>query len=128
MDRTTTQGQAFETIAGAMYDDRCTIRRRVMTKDTAGGNVPVNQILASDVPVKIRPASVSEVEFAGATQGRSVFAVRLPAWQGETPIDLSSPCFLDIAARGEVEAHTLSVVAPLPSSGARLDAVAVMQS
>lgn len=127
-DRTTQQGQAFETIAGAMYDDRCTIRRRVTTKSSSGGNLVNDQIVAADVPVRINPSSAQEKEIAGATQGSTAFTVRMPAWQNETPIDLSSPCFLDIAARDGVEAHTLSVVAPLPSSGAKLDAVAVEQT
>lgn len=128
MDRTTAQGQAFETIAAAQYDDRATIRRRVTTKSSSGGNVVNDEIVAENVPVKIKPSSAQEKEIAGATEASVAYTVRMPAWQNSEPIKLTSPCFLDIAARGDVEAHTLSVVAPLPSSGAKLDAVAIEQT
>jgi hypothetical protein len=127
MDRLTAQGQAFAIIAAAMYTDRCTIRRRRSTKvglDTTFAS----EVLASNVPCRIRPSSAYEKETAGATQGSTAYTVRMPAWDGQTPLILDSKCLLDIAARGEVEAQTLTVIAPLPSSGTKLDAVAVSQS
>lgn len=129
MDRLTAQGQAFSTMAEAMYTDRCTIRRRVASKAADGGNLVTDHVLAADVPCRIRPSSAQEKEIAAATQGSTAYTVRIPAWQHEVPVDLDSSCFLDIAARdGGVEAQTLSVVAPLPSSGTQIDAVAVRQS
>lgn len=125
MDRSTFTGQTFETMAAAMYEDRATIKRRVSTKGPDGGNLISDQILASDVPIRIRPSSAQEKEIAGATQGSTAYTIRIPAWQGPVPIRLDSDCFLDIAARGEVEARSLSIVAPLPGTGSKLDAVAV---
>ena len=128
MDRLTATGQAFATSAAAMYVDRCTIRRRVSTKAPDGGNLVTQQIIASDVPCRLSASSADERLTAGAPEGRTAYTVRMPAWQGEIPIRLDSECFLDIAARGRVEAQSLAVVAPLPSSGLKLDAVAVRQS
>ena len=129
MDRTTFTGQAFDTMASAMYDDRATIRRRVRTKATDGGNLVADEVLASDVPIRIKPSTAQEKEIAGATEGSTAFTVRMPAWQADVPLTLDSKCFLDIAARdGGVEAQTLTVVAPLPSTGSMLDAVATRQT
>jgi hypothetical protein len=111
----------------AMYEDRMTIRRRAVTKDTSGGNLPRDQVIASDVPCRIKPSTVGEKQIAGATQTATAYTVRSPRLQSDQPIKLDSSCFLDIAARGEVEAHTLSVVAPLPHTG-HVDAVTVRQS
>jgi hypothetical protein len=52
----------------------------------------------------------------------------MPAWQGNTPITLDSLCSLDVAARGEIASYTLTVIAPLPSSGLKVDAVTERQS
>ena len=116
-------------MAAAMYEDRATIRRRVRTKATDGGNLVADEILASDIPIRIKPSSAQEKEIAGATEASTAYTVRMPAWQETVPLVLDSKCFLDIAARdGGVEAQTLSVVAPLPSTGSMLDAVAVRQT
>lgn len=128
MDRLTAQGKAFAVQAAAMYTDRCNIVRRVSQKSGLD-NTYAPQTVASDVPVRIRPSSAQEKETAGATQGSTAYTVRMPAWDGDTLIALDSTCVLEIAARdGGVEAQTLNVVAPLPSSGTKLDAVAVRQS
>lgn len=130
MDRLTAQGQVFGTMARAMYVDRCTIRQRTNTKTASGANLPGVNVIASDVPIKIRPASADEKEVAGALQGSTAFSVSIPSWQGQTVTELDSTCSLEIAARaeGKVEAQTLQVVAPLPSSSSKLKAVAVRQS
>jgi hypothetical protein len=59
-------------------------------------------ILASDVPIKLTPASAQERQIAGATEGSTAFKIRIPYWQAGTPIK----------------------VAPLPGSGTKIDAVA----
>lgn len=127
MDRLTTQGKALSVIRAATYTDRCTIKRKVSQKSGLDTTY-TQQIVAVDVPVQIKPASAAERQIAGATQGSTAYSVRLPAWQGDSVIDLDSKCFLEIAARGEVEAQTLQVIAPLSSSGVKLEAVAVRQS
>lgn len=126
-DRLTRQGQAFAGAARRMYTDRCNIVRRVSTKSGLD-NVLSPQTIATDVPVKIKPSSAEEKQIAGATVGSTAFTVRMPAWDGDTPLALDAQCILEIAARDKVEAHALSVVAPLPSSGVKLEAVAVRQS
>jgi len=128
MDRLTAQGQAFATAQRAMYSDSCTIRRVVTTKGADLGNLSTSQVVVSNVPLRIKESSASEMQIAGMTQGIVGYTVRMPAWNGNTPINLTSNDFLDIAARGEVEAYTLSVVAPLPSSGVMLEAVAERQA
>lgn len=127
-DRWTRQGQSRARSAERRYVDRCTIRRVGKSKGTDGGNTNRETILATGVPVKLEAASAEERQIAGATEGSTVYKVRIPYWQSDAPIDLDSTCYLDIAARGEVEAQTLSVVAPLSGSGTKLDAVAVRQS
>lgn len=128
MDRTTQVGRDFAIMARAMYDDRCTIVRRVSTKSGLD-TVSASQVIATDVPVRIKPSSASEKETAGATVGSTAFTVRMPAWDGDSVIQLDSKCYLEVEARdGGVEAQTLNVIAPLPSSGLKLDAVAVRQS
>lgn len=124
MDRQTFTGQTFETIARAQYEDRATIRRRVSTKAPDGGNLVSDQIIASDVPIRIKPSTAQEREIAQATEGTTTYTVRMPAWKDQTLIKLDSDCFVDIAARGEVEARSLAIVAPLPGTGVKLDAVA----
>lgn len=127
MDRLTRQGQAHAGTAPRKYTDRCTIVRRISTKSGLDTTF-ARSVLASDVPCKIRPSSASEKETAGATQGSTAFTVLMPAWSGDSPLELDSKCLLEIAARGRVEAQTLTVVAPLPSSGTKLEAVTVRQS
>jgi len=125
VDRLTAQGQAFSVMATAMYTDRCTIRRVSKVKGADMGNTNSETILASDVPCRLQPSSAQEREVAGATEGSTAYTVRLPYWQNDVPVALDSTCYLDIAAReGGVEAQTLHVVAPLPGSGTKLDAVA----
>ena len=128
MDRLTRQGQANANTAERKYTDRCSIRRVSKTKGADMGNKSVETTLASDVPCSLSPASAREREIAGATQGSTAFKGRIPYWQGDTPIQIDSTCYFDIAARGRVEAQTLHVIAPLPGSGTRIDAVAERQS
>jgi hypothetical protein len=127
MGRLTAQGKAFASHAEVAYEDHCTIRRRVVTKDSGGGNLPRDQIIASNVPCRIKPSSVGEKQLAGATQSATAYTVRVPRLHLGQSLRIDSTCFLDIAARDEVEAQTLSVVAPLPHTG-YVDAVAVRQS
>lgn len=128
MDRLTTQGQAFEVMAGAMYTDRCTIRRVSKVKGADMGSTNSEMILASNVPCRLSPASAQERQIAGATEGSTAYTVRIPYWQEGTPITLDSTCYFDIAARELVAAQTLHVIAPLPGSGTKIDAVAEKQS
>lgn len=128
MDRLTAQGQALATIVAAMYTDRCVIRRVSKVKGADMGNRNSETILASAVPVRLTPASATERQIAGATEGATAYKVRLAPWQGDVPVELDSTCYLDIAARGRVEAQTLHVIAPLPSSGLKLEAVAERQT
>lgn len=123
MDRLTYQGQCFARMAAAMYADRCTIRRVTKSKAADMGDLVDDEILAIDIPCRLRIASANEMAFAGGLEGNVAFTVRLPAWKDDAVLTLDSNCFLDIAARGEVEAHTLAVVAPLPYSGLLLEAV-----
>lgn len=127
MDRLTAQSQAFATIAQAVYTDRCTIKRKVSTKSGLDTTF-TQQIVATNVPCRLRPSSAEEKQIAQATQGSTAYTVRIPMWQGQSVIEIDSKCFLEIAARGKVEAQTLQVVAPLPSSGAGIDAVAIRQA
>jgi hypothetical protein len=123
-DRLTRQGKAHSASALRKFTDRCTIRKVSKVKGPDMGNVNRETILASDVPCKLSPSSADERQIAGATEGRAAYTVRIPFWQGDTPIDVDSTCYFDIAARGEVEAQTLHVIAPLPGSGTKIDAVA----
>lgn len=127
MDRLTAQSQAFSTIAKAVYSDRCTIKRKVSAKSGLDTTY-THEIVATDVPVRLRPSTAQERQVAGATQGSTAFTARIPSWQGGNVIEIDSKCFLEIAARGKVEAQILQVVAPLPSSGAGIDAVVIRQA
>lgn len=125
MDRLTAQGKALEVITAAAYDDRCTIRRVSKVKGADMGNTNRETILATDVPCRLSPSSAQEREIAGAQEGSTAYTVRFPYWQNGAPITLDSTCYLDIAAReGGVASQTLHVVAPLPGSGTKIDAVA----
>lgn len=128
MDLLTKKGKMFANIAEKMYTDRCTIRKVSKAKGADMGNTNSQTILAANVPCRLSPASAQERLTAGATEGSTTYAVRIPYWQDDTPIRLDSTCYLDIAARGEVEAQTLHVIAPLPGSGTKIDAVAERQS
>jgi hypothetical protein len=128
MGRLAAQSSAFSTIAEATYEDRCTIRRRTITKSSDGGNLVSPQTLASNVPIRIKPSSAQEKEIAGATQASIALTVRMPALQGSELIALDSLCSLDVDARDGLAAYTLAVVAPLPSSGTKIDAVALRQA
>lgn len=123
MDRITAHGRLHASIMAAQYDDRCTIRRIGKTTGADMGSRSTETIIATDVPCKLSASSGDERVIAGATEGRTALTVRMPAWEGVRPLDLDSNCYLDIAARGEVEAQTLHVIAPLPSSGLKLEAV-----
>lgn len=127
MDRETAQSQGFASFTKAAYRDRCTIKRKVSAKSGLDTTY-TQEIVATDVPVRLRPSTAQERQVAGATQGSTAFTARIPAWQGQDIIEIDSKCFLEIAARGKVEAQTLQVVAPLPSSGAGIDAVAIRQT
>lgn len=110
-----------------MYVDRCTIKRRVSTK-VGLDTTYAPETLATSVPCRIKPSSASERETAGATQGVTTYTVRMPQWHGDAVIVIDSKCYLEIAARGEVDAQTLNIIAPLPSPSGTLDAVAIRQS
>lgn len=127
MDRLTAQELAFSTIAKATYSDRCTITRKVSAKSGLDTTY-THQVVATDVPIRLRPSSAQEREVAGAVQGTTAYTARIPLYQNGNVIELDSKCFIEIAARGKVEAKTLQVIAPLPSSGAGIDAVAIRQA
>lgn len=127
MDRLTAQSKGFESFTKAAYGDKCTIKRKVSSKQGLD-TIYSHQVIAVNVPCRKWPSTADERQVAGATQGSTAYTVRLSLWQGDSVIDLDSTCFLEIAARGKVEAQTLQVVAPLPSSGAGIDAVAIRQS
>lgn len=125
MDRLTAQGKAFASHAEAAYDDRCTIRKVSKVKGADMGNTNSETILATDVPCRLSSPTAQERQIAGATEGSTAYMVRIPYWQNDTPITLDSTCYFDIAAReGGVPAQTLHVIAPLPGSGTKIDAVA----
>jgi hypothetical protein len=128
MGRLAAQGQAFQAFASAAYEDRCTIRRVSKVKGSDMGSTNAETILASNVPCRLSPASADERVIAGATEGSTAYTVRIPFWQGEHPITVGSTCYLDIAAREGVGAQSLAVKAPLPSSGTKVDMVAIRQS
>lgn len=116
-------------MAAAMYVDRLTIRRVSKVKGADMGNTNTETVLASDVPCRLKASSAQERQIAGATEGSTAYTVRMPYWQNETPIQLDSTCYLDIAARdGGVAAQTLHVIAPLPGSGTLIDVVVERQS
>lgn len=123
MSRLTAQGQAFSVSQGAMYDDRCTIRRVSKVKGSDMGSTNLETVLAANVPCRLSPSSAQERQIAGAEEGSTAYTVRLAEWQNGAHVRIDSTCYLDIAARdGGVEAQTLHVVAPL--RGSQLDAVA----
>lgn len=128
MDRLTATSEVFQSFAAAAYDDHATIKRKVSSKvglDTSY----THQVIASNVPVRIRPSSASEKEVVGAEQGSTHFTVRMSAKDVHGLAELDSTCILEIAAvSGRVEAHSLNVIAPLPSASGVLDAVTVRQS
>lgn len=128
-DRFTRQGQSRARSAERRYPDRCIIRRPKSTSGTHGGQKPASpEILAVDVPCKTEPASASEKQLAGATTSETALKVKMPAWQGETPIQIDATCELEIAARGALSAQVLKVVAPLPRRGLTLEVVGTYQS
>lgn len=129
MDLLTEKGKMFGNIAIEMYTDRMTIRRQTSTKGPAGGNLPSTPvILASNVPCRIRPASATEREVAGATQGANAFLVKAPAWQGSDLIQIDATCELVIAARDSIPEQVLKVVAPLSNQGLTLEVVGTKQA
>lgn len=129
MDRLTAQAQVFAVASRAMYTDRMTIRRPASTKGATAGNVPSTaEVLATDIPCRIRPASADERELAGATQGTNAFVVKAPALDGSSLIQIDSKCELVIAARGHVPAQTLKAVSPLPNQGMSFEVVATKQA
>lgn len=124
MDRLTAQGKAFATSSAAMYTDRMTIRRRTSKSGPHGGQIPgAIEVLASNVPCRVRPASASEKQLAGETRGETALLVKAPAWQGSELIEIDATCEIEIAARGPVRAQTLKVVAPLPNQGLTFEVV-----
>lgn len=125
MDLLTAKGKMFANAAKDKYTDRCTIRKLSKVKGADMGNTNRETIIATDVPCRLSPSSAQERQIAGATEGAAVYTVRLPYWQDDTPIQVDSTCYFDIAAReGGVGAQTLHCIAPLPDSGTRIDAVA----
>ncbi len=128
MDRLTAQGKAYSTVQAAEYTDRCTIRRVSKGKGSDLGNMNVETVLATNVPLRLKVSSATERDIAGAREGSTAYTVRLAAWQNGVLVQLDSTCYLDIAARGEVEAQTLHVIAPLHQSGLKLEAVTERQS
>ncbi len=127
MSRLGAQAKAFQSFTGAAYEDRCTIRRKISAKSGLDTTYSTS-VIASNVPCRIRPASASERELAAATEAATSYAVRMPFWQGLSPVSLDSTCSLDIAPRDRIADYTLHVIAPLPSSGTVIDTVAVKQS
>lgn len=118
MDRLTKQGLMYGRISAKQYSDRMTIRRRVSKTGPHGGQIPNGfDVLASNVPCRVTPASASEREFAGETQGQTALTVNAPAWQGSELIEIDATCEIEIARRGKIPAQTLKVVAPLPNQG-----------
>lgn len=85
-------------------------------------------VLASDVPCRVKPASASEKQLAGATQGDLALLVRMPAWQGAELIEIDARCEIIIAARGGMPAQTLKAIAPLPNQGLTLEVVGTRQA
>lgn len=129
MDRLSRQGQAHANTAQRKYTSRCTIRRAGTTKGPHGGQIPATpEVLASGVPCDVAPASASEKQLAGATVSETALKVRMPAWQGETPMEIDATCEIEIHALGALPAQLLKVVAPLPRRGLTLEVVGTYRS
>lgn len=129
MDRLTAQGKTFGIAAAAMYVDRCTIMRPSSTIGPHGGRIPgAPTVLAADVPCRTSPASASERQLAGATQGETALKIRMPAWQDDQLVEVDATCEIIIAARGGIPAQTLKVVAPLPNQGLTLEVIGTMKA
>lgn len=103
--------------APAFLPDLMTIRRPTSTKGPTGGNLPgAPQVLASNVPCKLRAPSGREIEIAGATQGGLVVVVKTPSWHSSGFLIVDSKCEL-LIAEGTQPAQTLKVIVQLPNSG-----------
>lgn len=124
MDRLTKQGLMYGTISAKSYTDRMTIRRRKSKSGPHGGQLPGGfDVLASNVPCRVTPASASEREFLGETQGQTALTIKAPAWQGSELIEIDATCEIEIAARGKVPARTVKAVAPLPNQSLTFEVV-----
>lgn len=116
-------------MAAAMYDDRCTIRRLTSTTGTHGGQIPGSPtVLATDVPCRTRPASATERQVAGATQGETALVIKMPAWHNDAPLTVEARCEIEIAARDAIAAQVLKIIAPLPNQGISIEVVATKVS
>jgi hypothetical protein len=94
------------------------------TKGTHGGQVPgIGQTLVTNHPCAIRPSDANEKQLAGATQSETAFTVRMPAWSGDSVVQIQARGEIEIAARGAIAARTLKVVAPLPNQGLWIEVV-----
>ena len=128
-DRLTNQGRIFRNIAAAQYRDRMTIRRRASKSGPHGGQLPGEpEVLATNVPCRVRPATASETQRAGQTEGETALLVKAPAWQGSGLIAIDATCEIEIAARGPVPAQVLKVVAPLPNQSLTFEVVGTIRA
>ena len=111
MSRLTAQGEAFSTIAAAMYEQRFSIIRPVSTNDGRGGWTETTNTLASNVPGLFKPYAVGqEVVVAGQLKGVADGEVRLPAVFDSINLDLRETDKLVMAPLGTQPEQTLSVL------------------
>lgn len=124
MDRLTRQGRSQANTAARKYTDRCTVRTIATVKGAHGGQVPgIGEVLVTNHPCRIRPASASERQLANATESVAAYTVRMPAWAGDNAIQVQARGEIEIAARDGIAARVLKVLAPLSNQGLWIEVV-----